>query len=39
MTLRDQLIATELAPFSVVVERSQLQFFATARGLGICLGD
>nr|BFE55604.1 hypothetical protein GCM10020063_001300 [Dactylosporangium thailandense] len=32
MTLRDALIATELAAFSVVVERSQLQFFAAAIG-------
>jgi hypothetical protein len=32
MTLRDELVATELMPFSIVVERSQLQFFAAAIG-------
>ncbi|GAB7004792.1 hypothetical protein JCM18899A_22650 [Nocardioides sp. AN3] len=32
MTLRDELVATELTSFSIVVERSQLQFFAAAIG-------
>ncbi|MFI5953916.1 MaoC family dehydratase N-terminal domain-containing protein [Cryptosporangium sp. NPDC051539] len=32
MTLREALLATELTPFSVVVERGQLQFFAEAIG-------
>jgi hypothetical protein len=32
MTSRHALIATVLQPFSVVVERSQLQFFASAIG-------
>lgn len=32
MTMRDALVATELTPFSIVVERSQLQFFAEAIG-------